>query len=83
MSIDKIMIIGRPGSGKSTFAVELKKITNLPLIHIDKYVFYPNWIKKSPEECKNIVSNLISEKQWIIDVHCGCQTRSNRGYAKE
>ncbi len=61
------MIIGRPGSGKSTFAVELNKLTKLPLIHIDKYVFLPNWIKKNSKECKKIIQNIISKDKWIID----------------
>ena len=33
----RIMIFGRPGSGKSTFAVELALKLNLPLYHLDKY----------------------------------------------
>ena len=33
--MDKIIIIGCPGSGKSTFAKELKKHLDLPLYHLD------------------------------------------------
>ena len=31
----KIMVIGCPGSGKSTFSRELHKITSIPLFHLD------------------------------------------------
>ena len=31
----KVIIIGSPGSGKSTFAKKLRDITNLPLYHLD------------------------------------------------
>ena len=37
----KIMIFGRPGSGKSTFAVKLSRSIVFPLYHLDKY-FYIN-----------------------------------------
>lgn len=35
----KICIFGRPGSGKSTFALQLHKKLNLPLYHLDKYFY--------------------------------------------
>ena len=31
----KVIVIGCPGSGKSTFARELQMITGLPLYHLD------------------------------------------------
>jgi len=35
----KIMIVGIPGSGKSTFALKLSQFLDLPLYHLDKYFF--------------------------------------------
>ena len=31
----KVIVIGCPGSGKSTFSKSLHKITNIPLFHLD------------------------------------------------
>ena len=31
----KIIVIGSPGAGKSVFSQKLKKVTNLPLYHLD------------------------------------------------
>ncbi|MDG4981772.1 hypothetical protein OGZ39_08880 [Lactococcus lactis] len=43
----KIMIIGSSGSGKSTFARELGKITNYPILHLDKVFHkYPSEIAR-------------------------------------
>ena len=43
----KIMIIGSSGSGKSTFARELGKITSYPILHLDKVFHkYPSEIAR-------------------------------------
>ena len=34
-TMEKVIIIGCPGSGKSTFGRKLKRITGLPLFHLD------------------------------------------------
>ena len=34
----KIIVIGCPGSGKSTFSRELHKRTNIPLYHLDMQI---------------------------------------------
>lgn len=47
------MIIGRPGSGKSTFSVMLQKSLNISLFHLDKYFFIADWV---PRECENFLS---------------------------
>ena len=35
---NKIIVLGCPGSGKSTFSKKLHELTQLPLIHLDKIV---------------------------------------------
>ena len=39
----RIMIMGRSGSGKSTFSIKLQNILNIPLFHLDKYFFTTRW----------------------------------------
>ncbi len=31
----KVIVIGCPGSGKSTFSIELSKLVKIPLYHLD------------------------------------------------
>ncbi len=70
----KIMIFGRPGGGKSTFAVEIQKILKIPLYHLDKYFFIENWTKsweeREYEEFLKIQQELVDKGQWIIDGNC-------------
>ena len=61
------MIMGRSGSGKSTFAYELHKRTRLPLYHLDKYFFIDKWIARDYDEFLNIQNKMVNEEQWIID----------------
>ncbi len=65
--IKRIMIMGRSGSGKSTFAYKLHKKTNLPLYHLDKYFFKNNWVERDYKEFIIIQKNLVNQNKWIID----------------
>ena len=46
----KIMVIGCPGSGKSTLSRELRDITGLPLFHLDNIWWKPDRSHISREE---------------------------------
>jgi adenylate kinase family enzyme len=63
----KIMIFGRPGSGKSTFAFALAQKLALPLHHLDKHFFTANWVERNYEEFLDIQYNIVDQKEWIID----------------
>src|SRR5687768_15124450 len=63
----RIMIFGRPGSGKSTFAFKLAKKLNLPLYHLDKYFFEANWVMRAYEDFLDDQHRIVAQKDWIID----------------
>ncbi len=63
----KAIIIGCPGSGKSTFAKELAKKTDLPLIHLDKIRHLDNWQAISDNEFDEKLKTVLESEQWIID----------------
>lgn len=63
----KIIIIGCPGSGKSTFAKELNKIYNLPLYHLDLIWNKPDKTTISREEFDNALESIFETEEWIID----------------
>ena len=51
----KIMVIGNCRVGKSTFSTKLSLITNIELIHLDKYYWKPNWEEPNKFEWKTKV----------------------------
>jgi len=67
MTYSRICIFGRPGSGKSTFALALHHKTGLPLYHLDRHFYTNNWVERNYEEFLAIQQNIVNKDQWIID----------------
>lgn len=67
----KIMIIGCPGSGKSTFAKKLNQITQIPLYHCDMLYWNVDKSYVSKEVFVQRLNEIISSDQWIIDGNYG------------
>ena len=65
-----IMIFGRPGSGKSTFALELSQTLKIPLYHLDRYFYTNNWVERNYDEFLHLQKELVDQGQWIIDGNC-------------
>ncbi len=64
----KVLIIGCPGSGKTTFGKALAQKTGLPLVHLDKLYQRDNWqIMITEEEMDTLIQNELDKAQWIID----------------
>lgn len=65
--MERIIIIGSCGAGKSTLAVSLAQKTNLPLVHLDKIKFIGNWQERSKEDFDEILLSELKKPRWIID----------------
>ncbi len=65
--MNKILIIGVSGSGKSTFAKKLSKKLTIPIIHLDQFFFEPGWIKVEKSLFEKKVLEQIKTARWIID----------------
>ena len=63
----KIIVIGCPGSGKSTFSVKLHNKTKIPLYHLD--MMYWNEDKTVVEKSVFLerLSAVLEKDEWIID----------------
>lgn len=46
----KVLIVGCGGAGKSTLSVEMGKRFGLPIVHLDKLWWLPNWQNRSEHE---------------------------------
>lgn len=67
----KVIVIGCPGSGKSTFSKTLHRITGIPLFHLD--MLYWNADKTTvdkPVFLKRLTA-VLEQNQWIIDGNYG------------
>lgn len=64
---NKILIIGCGGAGKSTLACIMGEKFNLPVVHLDKLHWLPNWIERPTEQFDKLLLNELLKPQWIID----------------
>jgi adenylate kinase family enzyme len=65
--MQRVLVIGCSGAGKSTFARALGRQTGLPVVHIDQLFWQPNWRKVSPEIYLAHLDQAVAGEQWIID----------------
>lgn len=63
----KVIIIGCPGSGKTTFAEKLNKCTELPLYYLDAIWHKPDKTHISREEFDERIAEIFNQREWIID----------------
>ena len=63
----KIIVIGCPGAGKSTFARKLSAKTGLPLYYLDMIWHLPDRTTLSREEFATRLEEIAAGNEWIID----------------
>ena len=69
--MQRVLVIGSPGAGKSTLSLELARRTGLPLIHLDQHAWLPGWVELEREAWKGKVRELVAGERWIIDGNYG------------
>jgi len=65
--MQRILVIGSPGAGKSTLARRLSERLGLPLIHLDREYFGPGWTMPPRPEWREKVKMLAARPEWIMD----------------
>ncbi|NHJ47753.1 MAG: hypothetical protein FK733_08195 [Asgard group archaeon] len=63
----RIVIIGNSAAGKSHLAVELSKEFSIPLYHLDKILWKPNWVRTPEDEFIEKHNAIVKKESWIID----------------
>ena len=65
--MNKVIVIGCPGSGKTTFAEKLNKCTGLPLYYLDAIWHKPYKTHISREDFDERIQEIFNNDKWIID----------------
>ncbi|WP_291426895.1 DNA topology modulation protein FlaR [Deinococcus sp.] len=65
--MQRLLVIGSPGAGKSTLAQKLAAQTGLPLTHLDDLYWNPGWRKVERERWLSRLTDAPAGETWIID----------------
>lgn len=65
--MERILIIGCGGAGKSTLARKLGEILGLPVVHLDKLFWKPGWVESAKEEIDEKILREMEKPRWIMD----------------
>ena len=65
--MQRVLVLGSSGSGKSTFARKLGEITGLPVVHLDQLFWEPGWVPGAEGRVSAAVARGLARDQWIID----------------
>ena len=65
--MQRILVIGPCGAGKSTLAAELGARLGLPVFHMDKLNWLPGWVESSEAEIAERLGEIVETDRWLID----------------
>lgn len=65
--MERVIVIGCPGAGKSTFARALRDITGLPLHYLDRIWHRPDGTNIPRAEFDARLESILCQDRWIID----------------
>lgn len=65
--MERILIIGCGGAGKSTLARQLGEKLGIPVIHLDKLFWKPGWVESTEQEIDEKIIAELQKSWWIID----------------
>lgn len=69
--MDRVLVIGCGGAGKTTLALRLGEILSLPVVHLDSFYWRPGWEPTPKEEWEETVRRLAAGAAWVMDGNYG------------
>jgi adenylate kinase family enzyme len=65
--MQRVLIVGPCGAGKSTLARALGTRLGLPVHHIDQLHWHPGWVEGTKDELRAKVAHIAAGPRWLID----------------
>ncbi|MBS0529410.1 MAG: DNA topology modulation protein [Proteobacteria bacterium] len=65
--MQRVLVMGSSGSGKSTFAQKLSAMTGIPVISLDALFWKPGWTPSEAAEFDARVTDAMNAPCWIMD----------------
>ena len=65
--MERMLVIGPCGAGKSTLAVEVGRRLQLTVFHMDQLNWKPGWNESSKDEITAKLRDIVATERWLID----------------
>ena len=65
--MQRLVILGSAGAGKSTLATVLGGMLGLPVVHLDRFYWRPGWVMTPLEEGDALARAALAEPSWVMD----------------
>lgn len=63
----RVLVYGVTGSGKTTLAAQLSRVTSLPWYSVDDLTWEPGWVEVASDEQRRRISEICAGSEWILD----------------
>jgi adenylate kinase family enzyme len=71
MSLQRIVVVGTTGSGKTTLAGQLSERLGSPHIELDELNWGPNWTMRPDDVFRKSADEATSRDRWVLDGNYG------------
>jgi adenylate kinase family enzyme len=65
--VDRVVVVGGPGSGKSFVAAQLANVLGVAHVELDALWWGPRWKPTGPNRLRDDVSDVLALDCWIVD----------------
>ena len=65
--MERVVILGPGGAGKTTVANELAERTGLPLVYLDRIFWRKSWAPAPRDEAERELAEAVEHERWILD----------------
>jgi adenylate kinase family enzyme len=69
--MERVLVIGAGGAGKTTVARAIAERLGLPLVHLDAHYWHAGWTPTPPDEWQRVVAELVARPRWVMDGNYG------------
>jgi len=66
-SLNRIVVVGSSGSGKSTMARELSRVLQAPHVELDAIRHGPHWTETPDKEFCSKIAVATQGERWVVD----------------
>ena len=69
--MQRVLVIGCGGAGKSTLSKQIGRCTGLPVIHLDAHYWNEGWRETPQESWQETIRALVTGDAWVMDGNYG------------